>query len=167
MMFLVFFGVQEFAFGLEPEEVLVIANKNVKGSIDIAQYYMKKRGIPESHLLALALTADETMSRQEYDKVLSPSTEDVLRKLRPEIRIAAIVLVYGVPLKVAPPLPSEKDKEAIRVYQKEKVAVAANLRHCGRRYRPKNKGAEQKNCLVEKHQSKSRGRFGIIACYGW
>jgi hypothetical protein len=58
MIVQVFFSYQGVALGLEPEEILVIANKNIDGSVDIAQYYMKQRGIPESHLLAIALSLE-------------------------------------------------------------------------------------------------------------
>ena len=57
------------SFGLEPAEVLVVANKKMTGSIDIAKYYMGKRSIPESHLLSVALSLKETMSRVKYSNI--------------------------------------------------------------------------------------------------
>ena len=77
-------------YAMIPEEILVIANSRMSGSIDIAQCYMEKRNILKSHLLKLSLSLKETMSRKEYDR---------------RLKIAAIVLIYGVPLKVAPEIP--------------------------------------------------------------
>ncbi len=93
-------------FGLEPEEILVVANAKMEGSVALARYYMEQRLIPESHLLTLSLTTDETVSRAEYDDSLKKKVLDTVIKLRPKKRIAAVVLVYGVPLKVMPPTPN-------------------------------------------------------------
>jgi uncharacterized protein (TIGR03790 family) len=96
-------------FALEPEEILVVANLEMEESVDIAHYYMDRRLIPRANFLSLSLTVNETMSRAEYDHTLKKSVLDALEKLRPKNRIEAIVLVYGVPLKVAPPRPDVDD----------------------------------------------------------
>jgi uncharacterized protein (TIGR03790 family) len=96
-------------FSLEPEEILVVANLKMEGSVALARYYMERRLIPESHFLPLSLTTDETMSREEYDDILKKKVFEAIIKIRPKNRIAAIVLVYGVPLKVTPPGPDSDD----------------------------------------------------------
>lgn len=98
-------------FSLEPEEILVVANSEMEGSVALAHYYMKQRLIPQSHFLPLSLTTEETMSRVEYDATLKKKVLDTIIKLRPKNRIAAIVLIYGVPLKVSPPKPDSDDLE--------------------------------------------------------
>lgn len=105
---------------LEPEEVLVVANQKIEGSVEIAHYYMDRRHIPESNFLSLSLTSNETMSREEYDSSLKKKVLDSLNKIRPNHRIEAIVLVYGVPLKVAPPRPSMDDIERILQLNQDK-----------------------------------------------
>ena len=92
-------------YAMLPEEILVIANTRMSGSVDIAQYYMEKRNIPKSHLLKLSLSLKETMSREEYDRKLKKPILAALSRLNQELQIAAIVLIYGVPLKVAPEIP--------------------------------------------------------------
>ncbi len=92
-------------FCLQPEEVLVIANQEMVGSVDLAGYYMKKRKIPAENFLSLSLTVNETMSRDEYDRVLKKNVLALLKTFPPDNKIAALVLMYGVPLKVAPPNP--------------------------------------------------------------
>ena len=49
---------------LEPEEILVVANRRMKGSVDLAHYYMDRRLIPKANFLSLALTLNEIMSRK-------------------------------------------------------------------------------------------------------
>ena len=117
LLFLLFCVSSTFAFGLEPDEVLVVANKDMAGSVELANYYMEKRDIHPTHLLSLSLSLDESMSRQEYDEVLAQEVLTLLEKLKPSSRISAIVLMYGVPLKVAPPLPGDPAKEKIRGYR--------------------------------------------------
>ena len=90
-------------FCLEPEEILVVANRRMEGSVDLAHYYMDLRLVPKSNILSLSLSLDETMSRKEYDHILKKEVLNSLNRLRSKNRIEAIVLVYGVPLKVAPP----------------------------------------------------------------
>lgn len=109
--------------GLEPTEVLVVANTKMEGSVELGRYYMEKRGIPPAHLLSLPLSPDETMTRAEYDDVLASTVLKALQKLQPEHRIAAIVLIYGVPLKVAPPLPNLEALDSIREHRTQQAGV--------------------------------------------
>lgn len=115
-------------FGFEAGEVLVVANKGMEGSVDLAKYYMKKRSIPKSHLLSLSLTYHETMTRQEYDDVLAKGVLKTLEKLKRKQndRIEAIVLMYGVPLKVAPSLPGFEALGRIREHRENQNAIVEN-----------------------------------------
>jgi len=106
------------AFGLESEEILVVANRNMEGSVDLAHYYMDRRLIPKTNFLQLALTIDETMSREEYDQILKKKVFDALKVLAAKNRIEAIVLMYGVPLKIAPPPPDRPAMEGIEQQEK-------------------------------------------------
>ncbi|TKB06209.1 TIGR03790 family protein [Desulforhopalus sp. IMCC35007] len=113
-------------FSLEPMEVLVVANTETRGSVDLARYYMKKRSIPASHLLVVSLTTDETMSRREYDEVLVKSVNASLNELKSSARISTIVLMYGVPLKVAPPLPDLQAREQVEQYRTAQAVLEEN-----------------------------------------
>ena len=44
---------------LEPDEILVVANRNAARSVGLAKYYMKKRGIPKENLIMLWVTDGE------------------------------------------------------------------------------------------------------------
>lgn len=108
-------------FSLEPEEILVVANRRMAGSIDLARYYMDRRSIPRANFLSLSLTPSETMTREEYDHILKKKVLDSLNTLQTTNRIEAIVLVYGIPLKVAPPVPDWEDLEKIRELKQSKA----------------------------------------------
>jgi len=91
------------ASALEPNEVLVIANRNAAKSVGLARYYMKKRGIPEKNLVKLWVTDKETCSRYEYEKKIAARIRRILEQRDPDKRIRCLVIMYGLPLKVAPP----------------------------------------------------------------
>ncbi|MFC1822429.1 hypothetical protein ACFL9T_06950, partial [Thermodesulfobacteriota bacterium] len=44
---------------LQPEQILVLANRNAARSLGLANYYMKRRNIPEKNLLSLWMTDKE------------------------------------------------------------------------------------------------------------
>jgi uncharacterized protein (TIGR03790 family) len=95
-------------FALEPDEVLVIANRQIAGSEKIAEYYCEKRKIPKKNILYLALgyNPEERIRRDDYERYLAlPIRRALQRRLPGEIR--CLVTTYGIPLKVGPrgPLP--------------------------------------------------------------
>lgn len=107
MLFCLFtVGGARLAYALEPQEVLVVANKRMAGSVTLAKYYMKARNIPGQNLLSCSLTFEDVLSREDYDRAVRKKVLDKINQIDREInRIAAIVLIYGMPLKVAPPVP--------------------------------------------------------------
>ncbi|WP_457577616.1 TIGR03790 family protein [Desulfomarina sp.] len=107
------------SFSMEPQEILVVTNSRMAGSVELGRYYMEKRGIPANHLLNLRLSLKEKMSRSEFDKDLKKPVNDAIHRLLPGVRIACVVLIYGVPLKVAPTLPDWDSLETIRKLKNE------------------------------------------------
>lgn len=88
---------------LEPNQVLVLVNLNVAGSVEVAKAYMGKRAIPDGNLLTLRLTDKETCSRHEYNRNVALPVRKYLRDEDPARRIRCLVTIYGMPLKVSPP----------------------------------------------------------------
>ncbi len=77
---------------------------------------------PKINFLALSLTINETMSREEYDRILKKKVLDALKALGAKNRIEAIVLIYGIPLKVAPPRPDRETVERIERLKKNNAS---------------------------------------------
>jgi uncharacterized protein (TIGR03790 family) len=87
---------------LESNEILVIANKDIAKSVQIAQYYCDQRGVPDRNILALPLGANltDTMSREDYEKQLA---EPIRRRFFTHKllgKIKCLLTIYGVPFKV-------------------------------------------------------------------
>jgi len=70
-------------YGLTPDEIVVLVNKNGWHSIDLGKYYMKQRNIPEDNILRLWTTDKETTSRENYEKqVVAPVARFLEKKIR-------------------------------------------------------------------------------------
>ncbi len=106
------------------EEVVVIYNKKVPASEDVARHYAEVRHVPKEQVIGFKLSAAEEISRAEYeDSLAKPLAHELesrklwrmgtqhwpitngndLREVRVpvESKIRYVVLCYGVPLKIA------------------------------------------------------------------
>jgi len=93
---------------LGPDEVMVIANRDVAGSVELARYYMDRRAVRSILELSLGELRD-SISRADYnDKVLTP-VRKALAQQEATGPIRCLLTVYGVPYKVGPrgPLPNK------------------------------------------------------------
>ncbi len=106
------------------DEVIVVYNKRMPGSKDVAAHYAEKRKVPASQIFGFNLTTNEDISREEFrDQLQKPLAKEleskklwhigseiypgtngqpgkvVWRVKQSKIRYA--VLCYGVPLRIA------------------------------------------------------------------
>ena len=102
------------------DAVVVVFNKNVPESRDVAEYYAKRRNVPDSQVIGLDLPTTETISRADFQKFLQkplfgylvvrslfklaplefPADGSGTRQRVLESRIRYAVLCYGVPLRI-------------------------------------------------------------------
>jgi len=145
---------------LEPEEVLVIANRNASQSVGLARYYMKRRGIPKSHLLQLWITDKETCTREDYNKRVVPAVRNYLNKNDPQGNIRCLVTMYGLPLKISPPAMSREQREEVQELRNRRKMLAQELKAL-KKQKPE-KGKELRKKLEE-----IRGRIRLIEKQNW
>jgi len=102
------------ASALEPDEILVIANKDSAESMRIARYYCSKRGVPDKNILALSLgtTLNDTISRKDYETQLAEPIREKFSDDNLLGKVKCLLTTYGVPIKVGGrgPLPNQKNK---------------------------------------------------------
>jgi uncharacterized protein (TIGR03790 family) len=53
-----------------PGETVVVFNSDYGQSRELAEYYAEKRGIPKDRLIGLALPIEDSISREQYDKLI-------------------------------------------------------------------------------------------------
>jgi len=121
---------------LEADEVLVIVNSRAADSVSLAKYYMKKRGVPKENLLKIRVEEKETCSRKDYNKkIFAPVKKYLeLRETTNELPfIRCLLLMYGMPLKVASTelTKNEKKKQDVlkrqqRTLKKEQEALGGD-----------------------------------------
>ena len=102
-----------FSFELKPEHVAIVYNEDSPDGRFLAEAYAELRKVPSENLVALSCSLDEVISRDSYHKTIrEPLLRAALAKKwwsfssgkRDEIndrRIFAIVLMKGMPLKIA------------------------------------------------------------------
>ena len=118
---------------LDARQTVVLANRNVPESVELARYYMEKRGIPTNHLCVLDLPEGETIARWYYDYRIREPLQEFLRRenlieqvRRDQTRVGEhenhwrtvkvsfryLVSIYGMPLRIAETRPYLLEKVA-------------------------------------------------------
>jgi uncharacterized protein (TIGR03790 family) len=111
------------ARALEPGNVFLLVNKNVRESRPIAEHYCKKRGVPEKNILALDLPPGEDITREDYNRRIVAPLRAALKDRKEEARV--LVSVYGVPLRVGPHLPNAEERAQLAALQPKLDKVQA------------------------------------------
>jgi uncharacterized protein (TIGR03790 family) len=81
--------------------VLVVANAASPPSIDVAEYYVKRRHIPADQLLKITTSTADQVTRAEYELTIQAPISAWLGRHSAQDRILYIVLTKGVPLRIA------------------------------------------------------------------
>ena len=95
LVFLVGYLPASFSWALEPNEILVLANRNAAKSVGLAKYYMERRGIPEKNLLPLWITDKEWCEREDYEKRVAAPVREHLKEKDSKREIRCILVLYG------------------------------------------------------------------------
>lgn len=96
---------------LTPEDLIVVFNLNVPESRQVAAYYAQKRRIPRGNLMGVKVSDREDMTRQEYEQQLLLPLRQKVSEMRRQFRDPALVLVYGIPLRVGGAVLTEGEQE--------------------------------------------------------
>lgn len=96
------------ALALDPKDVFVVCNKDVKESRVVADHYVAKRKVPAENVIELSLPKGEDISREEYDSKLAGPLREALKDKKDACKV--LLCVYGVPLRVGAQEQPEIDK---------------------------------------------------------
>ena len=122
---------------LTPDEVVVIANTRANDSLALAKYYMQQRAIPTENLIKIRTTWKESCDREQYQDDIAEPIKKAVQKLQAHKRIRCLVTMYGVPLKIRPPLLDLDDKEQVKQLkqqisqEQERLKAAQDNEHAG------------------------------------
>jgi uncharacterized protein (TIGR03790 family) len=90
------------ALALAAADLIIVYNRTRPESREVAVYYAEKRRVPSANLVGVEVPFSEDMSRQDYDQKLAPPVRQAAARLRDQGRTPAVLLVYGIPLRVGP-----------------------------------------------------------------
>jgi uncharacterized protein (TIGR03790 family) len=98
----------------DAQATIVIYNNALPASLDLAGFYAGQRGIPLTHLIGLDCPLNEEITREEYDRTIAGPLravfaerdwwvvkESVGRREVTQNKIRYVVLMHGMPLKIA------------------------------------------------------------------
>jgi uncharacterized protein (TIGR03790 family) len=105
---------------LSARDLIVVYNRNVPESQAVATYYAGKRQVPADNLVGVEVSSAEDMSRAEYDQKLVPPVQAMVDRLKTQGGTPAILLVYGIPLRVGPK-PASKGDQALKELATQKL----------------------------------------------
>src|SRR6516164_1985985 len=74
------------AFALEPADVIIIVNKNMPVSRELADHYMKARGVLTENVVTLDLPKEEDISRKDYDEKLVKPLREALKDRKDKVK---------------------------------------------------------------------------------
>ena len=86
--------------GQAAENVAVVVNDNSPDSQRIAEYYVRTRGLPESNVLRIQTSTDETIERAAYLKTIELPLGLAIRRAGLQDRLLYLVLTKGIPLRI-------------------------------------------------------------------
>lgn len=95
---------------LSARDLVIVFNRNQPESQTVAVYYARKRHVPAENLVGVEVPTSEDMSRQDFDRKLAPPVRAMVGKLMAQGRTPAVLLVYGIPLRVGSEAPTKADE---------------------------------------------------------
>jgi uncharacterized protein (TIGR03790 family) len=108
------------AFALQPDEILLVVNKNSPDSLRLASEYSQLRLVPAGQVIALDVPNDEEMTFEDYEtKVVAP-LRSFLSDHQLKDKIKCLLTFYGVPFRITNKHNSpDDDKELLEIRHEE------------------------------------------------
>jgi uncharacterized protein (TIGR03790 family) len=116
------------AYALEPDQILLLVNKNIPESGRLAEFYASVRQIPKGRILSLPLPVGEEIAFAGYERDVVPAVREFIRKNGLEDKITCVVSFYGVPLRIGSRLNNPQNQDETRTLQAEREKALAQLR---------------------------------------
>jgi uncharacterized protein (TIGR03790 family) len=88
------------AFAQTADNVVVVINDASPASVQIGEYYARKRAIAQDHIVRIKTATTDTIPRADYIKTIDQPIAQLLTKQRLLDRTLYIVLTKGVPLRI-------------------------------------------------------------------
>lgn len=101
-------------------DLLLVVNRNMPESIELARTYASLRKVPEGRVVELDLPSAEQMSFEAYERDVVPPIREFLRKNKLDQQVKCLVTFYGVPLRVAARVNTPDDAAELKTIEFDK-----------------------------------------------
>lgn len=102
-----------FSLAQDGHRVLIVVNDNSSVSRNIADYYARRRSIPQTNICHIRASEQETISRDQYNVQIAAPISACLRKAGLVEQVFYIVTTLGVPLRIDGSVGMDGDYSAV------------------------------------------------------
>lgn len=103
------------AVAAAPEDILIVYNKKVSQSREVAEYYAKIRSVPVENIIGVSVTDSEKISYLQFASDLVPPIRQAVLERKQAGQKSILLLAYGIPLKTEKFPEIEADRRAIQI----------------------------------------------------
>jgi len=100
LLALVFLAVPAAARAQSPDNILLVINEAVPASVQVGDYYTRKRAVPQDHIVRIKAPVTETISRADYDRSIEAPIAVWISRHSLQDKILYLVLTKGVPIRI-------------------------------------------------------------------
>ena len=140
---------------LLPSQVVVVANGNSRESLEVAEHYAAKRGVPAQQIVKVNLPLDDTISRHGYEQLIVSPLRQAIQAQNLQGRIRVVVTVYGVPLRVGAPILTAAEQAVRREVGSKLEAARARLVEVERQARVMGASRSDAGSKLDPNQDKN------------
>ena len=83
-----------------PDNILLVINEAVPASVQVGDYYTRKRAVPQDHIVRIKAPVTETISRADYDRSIEAPIAVWIGRHSLQDKILYLVLTKGVPIRI-------------------------------------------------------------------
>jgi uncharacterized protein (TIGR03790 family) len=112
---------------LEPDNLLLLTNKNVPEGRKLAEYYTAQRKVPDKRILELDLPAGEQISFDAYENQVVPAVREFLAANDLQTKVTCLVTFYGLPLKIAARVNSAADQAELAQLRRDQQTAREEI----------------------------------------
>jgi uncharacterized protein (TIGR03790 family) len=117
------------ALALEPDQIALVINAKVPGSLELAQFYSEQRHIPAGRIIALSIDQpNNSLPREEipfgdYDPQVKQPIRDFLTNNGLKDRVTCLVTFWGVPLRIAARRSTQPERDELAGIDKDRAEL--------------------------------------------
>ena len=115
------------AQALEPDQLLLLTNRNFPQGKVLAEFYQQQRNVPAGRILELPLPLADDIGFDAYERNAAPAVREFLRTNHLEEKVTCIVTFFGVPLRIAQRRPTPAEQEEIAALTKQQAELRAKI----------------------------------------